>query len=86
MDSTQIVIITVITVLTILLTVIGIQVVYILLEFRKMFQKVNKMMDGAVTLSENFTKSVSEIAGVTAGIKSVFGLVNIFKKKGDKEN
>ena len=44
-DPIQILIIVVVSALTILLIVIGVQIVFILQEIRKSFQKVNKMLE-----------------------------------------
>ena len=80
-DTTQILLITVITVLTILLVVIGIQVVYILKEFRKSMEKINKILDDAGLMSGSVAKSVSALSGVTDGLKTAFSILGIFKKK-----
>jgi len=80
-DTAQILLITVITILTILLVVIGIQVVYILKEFRKSIEKVNKILDDAGKLSNSFVGSFSSLTGITAGLKTVLSLFGIFKKE-----
>lgn len=83
-ETTQILLITVITILTILLTVIGIQVVYILKEFKRTIERINKILDDAGLMSESFAKSLSGLTGVTAGLKTVLSLLGLFKKEKEK--
>jgi len=80
-ETIQIFLISVITILTILLTIIGIQVVYILKEFRKSIEKVNKILDDAGKVSNSFVGSFSSLTGITAGLKTVLSLFGIFKKE-----
>lgn len=68
-DLTQVLLVFVITTLTILLTVVGIQVVGILREVRKMLEKANKIIADAGIISESFTKPFTSGAGMVSGIK-----------------
>lgn len=86
MDTTQILLIVVVTVLTILLTVIGIQVVYILVEVRKSAQKVNEMLDDATEVTGGISRSFSGMSGLVAGLKSGLSIVSWFGKKKNKES
>ena len=86
MDATQILLIVVVTVLTILLTVIGIQVVYILMEVRKSAQKVNRMLDDAGQVTGGISRSVTGMSGLVSGLKSGLSIVSWFGKKKDKEH
>ncbi len=83
-DTTQILLFTVVTALTILLIVIGIQVVFILREVRKMFEKMNKMMEDATMVTGSIGRSFNEISGFTTGLKGVLKIFSIFAKKEDK--
>lgn len=80
-DPTQILIIVVVSSLTILLIVIGVQIVYILQEVRKSFQKINTMLDDAVTVSHTFSKGVSSISHATAGLSGFLQFFRIFTQK-----
>ncbi|MCL4382575.1 MAG: hypothetical protein M1575_02640 [Patescibacteria group bacterium] len=80
-DTAQLLLITVVIVLTILLTVIGIQVVYILKEFRRSMEKINKILDDAGLASGAVAKSIAGLSGLTAGFKTAFSLLSFFKKK-----
>lgn len=81
MESTQILLIVVVTVLTIILTIIGIQFFFILKEFKKSLEKINKMLDDGTLVSGAFAKSVTGISGVLQGIKTGLSVFNIFKKE-----
>lgn len=89
-DATQVLLIIVITVLTAILSVIGIQVVNILKEFRKTIQDVNQILADAQKVSGEISNSFVEMAGVASGIKTVLGFFNLFsrkrKKKEEKED
>ena len=81
MESTQILLIVVVTVLTIILTIIGIQFFFILKEFKKSLEKINKMLDDGTLVSGAFAKSITGISGVLQGIKTGLSVFNIFKKE-----
>ena len=84
-DTMQLLLVGVITVLTIILSVIGIQIVYILKEFRRVIEKVNKILADAGRASEKMSDSLAEIAGITSGIKAVLGIFNLFSKRKEKK-
>lgn len=83
-ETTQILLVVVVTVLTILLTVIGIQIVFILKEFRRTIEKMNKILDDVEIASASVSKSVAGLTGVTTGLKTVLSLIGLFKKEKEK--
>lgn len=85
MDTTQILLIVVVTVLTILLTIIGIQVVFILKELRKTVEKMNKMLGDAGSVTGGISRSVTGMSGMFEGLKAGLSLVSHFGKKKDRE-
>lgn len=85
MDTTQILLVVVATVLTVLLAVIGVQVVFILIEIKKSLQKVNQMIDHASVVTGGISKSLSGMGGLVEGIKTGLSIVKIFEKKKEKE-
>lgn len=88
-DTTQILLIIVITTLTILLTIIGIQVFYILREFKKSIEKINKILDDAGTISESVAKPIASLSSGITGVSGITGLlgwlVSRRKKRKEKE-
>ncbi len=69
-DSTQILIALVIVVLTVMLSIIGVQVYFILREFQKTIKKVNKVLDDTGQISESVSKPMSMFSSMLMGIKS----------------
>jgi hypothetical protein len=84
-EPTQILLSIVIITLTILLVIIGWQVYKILFEIYKLLSKLNSMVDGAVSISNNLTRSFKDMSGFTQGLKTVVSFLKIFKKE-KKEN
>lgn len=91
MEPTQIVIIFVSVTLTTIIAVLSIQVWNILKEFRNILREVresviktNKMLDDAGKMTGTASETVEQIGGALAGIKSVFGLISSFRKKGEE--
>ena len=79
----------VIGVLTIILAIIGIQVVYILRECRRTIEKINKILSDMGRASEKVSNSLSEVMGITSGIKTILKVFNLFskgRKKKEKEH
>lgn len=81
MDVTQILLIIVIAVLTVLMVFIGVQVIYILQEFRRSMTKVNKMLDDAGQVTGSVSNTVTGAAGMMEGLKTGLSLVSYFGKK-----
>lgn len=80
MDIAQVALFVVIIVLAILLLVLGIQVFFILREFRKTVSKTNKVLDDTEVITHSVSAPLSSLSGIVTGIKTVGPLVNFFKK------
>ena len=61
-DLAQIALILVIFLLTILLLALGIQVFFILKDFRQTIQKANKVLDNTDTITENVATPISSLS------------------------
>ena len=86
MDIAQIALFVIIVILAILLIVLGIQVFFILREFKKTVNKTNKVLDNTNVITESFSAPISSLSGVAAGFKSIIPFLNIFKKFISKED
>ncbi len=85
-QSTQILIFLVTISLTIVTILIGWQIFQILLEFRKILVKLNKIVDTTVSFTDNIGKSFQNLNLFSTLIKTAANIVNLFKKKQeDKE-
>ena len=86
-DPAQTALFLVIIVLTILLLILGIQVFFILKEFRKTLAKANKVLDDTGLITESVSVPISNLSSVVAGIKAgtlLANILNLKKKKNSK--
>jgi hypothetical protein len=74
-DTTQVLLIVVVTTLTILLTIIGVQVFFILREFKRTIEKMNKMLDDAGTISESIARPIASLSDGITGVSGITGLL-----------
>ena len=80
MDSAQIILIIVIILLTILLFALGIQVFFILKEFKKTVSKANKVLDNTNVITHSVSAPISSLSSIATGIKTGATFINLFKK------
>lgn len=80
MDFAQIALFVVIIVLAILLLALGVQVFFILREFRKTVLKANKVLDNTDVITGSVSAPISSLSGITAGIKTIAPILGILKK------
>jgi len=80
MDIAQIALFIVIIVLTVLLLALGVQVFFILREFRKTVFKANKVLDNTEIITQSVSAPMSSLSGIATGIKTVGPLISFFKK------
>jgi sensor domain CHASE-containing protein len=79
-DVTQLLLAFVILVLTGMLTVIGIQVYFILREFRNTLQKTNKVLDDTGVISQSISRPVSMISSIMMGLRGGTAIVKALTK------
>ena len=80
MDIAQVALFVVIIVLAILLLTLGIQVFFILREFRKTVSKANKVLDNTNVITESVSSPLSSMSSFVSGVKTVTPLLSFFKK------
>lgn len=91
MDIAQIALFVVIIVLAILFVALGVQVFFILREFRKTVSKANKVLDNTNVITESVSAPMSSLSSLASGIRTVGPIFNFFKKiiskdKGDEDS
>lgn len=69
-DPVQLTLLLVIVVLTVLLVVLGIQVFYILKEFRGTIKRANTVLDNANSITENIEGPLAAISSLVLGVKA----------------
>ncbi|MEO6508465.1 MAG: hypothetical protein ABIO02_00775 [Patescibacteria group bacterium] len=86
MDTTQLLLIIVLSISCILLTVIGIQVIFVLRDFRNTIKRVNNVVDGFESLGVGLDHGLSEVVGFFNGFKSIAKALEIVHhhKKNEK--
>lgn len=80
MDSAQIILFIVIILLAILLLALGIQVFFILKEFRKTVSKANRVLDNTNVITQSVSSPISSLSSIATGIKTGASFINLFKK------
>lgn len=85
LDLTQLLLGFIILVLTAMLAVIGIQVYFILGEFRQTLSKANKVLDDTGVISESVSKPVGMISGILMGLRGSSEIAKIFSRKKKNE-
>lgn len=80
-DTTQLFLAGVILALVVMLSVISVQVYFILKEFRMTLSKVNKVLDDTGTISESVSKPINMISTAFMGIKGGSALMKMFNSK-----
>jgi hypothetical protein len=91
-DITQVVLLLVLSILTILLVVLGIQVYFILKEFRKTVIKANRVLDDTEQITKNVSAPLASLSSLSTTLQasSVFAVIKfvrgiLAKEKEDDE-
>lgn len=85
MEPIQLVIIGISIVLTSLFIALGVQVWFILKEFRRGLGKMNKMLDDAGRVTGAVGEGFTNMSGLVNGIKAGISLATSMRKKGDSD-
>jgi len=80
-DSVQLVLLIVIVILTLLLVALGVQVYFILKDFRQTISKTNKILDNADSITENIEGPLAALSSLALGVKasSLFTVAKLIK-------
>jgi len=85
-DTSQIILISAITIMTVILTVVGIQLIFVLKELRTLLVKTNSIIAELEKIGVNVGHGYAEILGFFSGLKKFFSLVDILAKKKEKKD
>ncbi len=85
MDITQILLVVTLSVTTIFLVIVGIQVVLLLRELRDTLRRTNNIIEGFERMGMGVESGFNEVVGFLGGVKSVFKILDVFKKKRDEK-
>ena len=84
MDTTQILLAITLSVTTLFLIIVGIQVVLLLRELRETARKANVIVESFERVGMGMESGFNEVVGFLGGIKSVFKILDVLKKKKDE--
>ncbi len=84
-DPGQVLIISAITVMTVLLTIIGVQLIFVLRDLHGILKTVNRIVFEFEKIGMSVTHGYSEITGFVTGVKKMFDVVD-FVAKNKKSN
>lgn len=76
LDTTQILITVIVSITTILLSVIGIQLIVLLKDVRKILKRVNEMIDSIENAGFGISRGYSEMIGFFSGVRNVMKVVD----------
>lgn len=74
-DLTQTLLVVVIVILTAIMSIIGIQIIFILRDIRQLFVRANGLIDRAEMTISSFSGSLSGLGGLVEGIRQGVGVV-----------
>lgn len=79
-DPGQILIISAITVMTVILTIIGVQLIFVLRDLHQTLTRVNRIVTEFEKIGMSVTHGYSEITGFVTGLKKMFDVVEFVAK------
>lgn len=86
MDLTQILVAIILSVSVIFMIVIGVFFVQLLRELNKLVKKAHGVVEGFERMGDGLQSGFSDMAGFVGGIKSVFKILEIFKKRNNSRS
>ena len=86
MDTTQLLLTIVLSISCILLTVIGIQLIFILRDLKRTLQRTNRIIDGFEGLGVGLDHGLAEITGFFNGFKTIMKTLEIVNHKKNEKH
>lgn len=85
MDQTQVILTITLTLSTIFLIIIGVQLIFLLRDLRKITRKMVNVIDALEKFGLSLEHGFSEVLGFLAGLKTIIKLADLIKKKDGKD-
>ncbi|MBP7967583.1 hypothetical protein KAZ66_04925 [Candidatus Woesebacteria bacterium] len=85
MDTIQILLLIVLSISTIFLTVVGIQLVLVLIELKKTLTSVNKIVKGFDSIGVGLQHGLGEATGFINGFKTIMKIVDLYNNRKKNE-
>lgn len=81
MDTTQLLLTVVLTVITILLIIVGVQLIFVLREARRILVRVNGVISSFEEAGAGLTHGLGELQGFVGGLRSVFKIIDLLQSR-----
>lgn len=78
-DTIQLVLLLVIVILAVFLLVLGVQVFFILKDFRRTIWKFNRVLDNTELITTNISKPISNLSSLASGFRGGGSLLTALK-------
>ena len=85
MDTIQILLLIVLSISTIFLTVVGIQLVLVLIELKKALTSINKIIKGFDSIGVGLQHGLAEATGFINGFKTIMKIVDLYNNRKKNE-
>lgn len=80
-DAIPFVIVFVVLILSSLVLILGVQVFFILRDFRRTVDKANKVLDDTGIITESVSRPVSSFSSISEGVRMGVSILRSFTKK-----
>lgn len=81
MDTTQLMLTVVLSVTTILLIIIGVQLIFVLRDIRRLLKRTNTIIEGFEKVGVSFEHGMGEIQGFVTGFKTLYKIIDVVHSK-----
>jgi hypothetical protein len=81
MDTTQLLLTIVLSISCILLTIIGIQLIFILRDLKRTLDRTNRIIDGFESLGVGLDHGLTEVVGFMNGFKTIMKALEVVHHK-----
>lgn len=85
MDTIQILLLIVLSISTIFLTIVGVQLVLVLLELKKALTSINKIIKGFDSIGVGLQHGLGEATGFINGFKTIMKIVDLYNNRKKNE-
>lgn len=85
-DTFQLLIISAVIVMTVLLTIISVQLVFVLKDLRKFLVNANQIIEEFNKVGTGLTSGYHELVGFISGVKKIIEVIDFTTKKRHKDN
>lgn len=80
-ETVQILLVTVVTILTVILSIVGVQIIYLLKDLRQVLAKVNQILADGQNLTSRLSHSTDSFSGMLTGLKTALSILGVLKRE-----